>query len=103
MSRYRSPLFLTNSSICRTTSRTSDLNEYEHYIRAYFDDYGIPFFFDQKKLLNQHPLVRMLCSALQVVTGGFSNTDIFSYLKSDLAPIGREEADNLENYCLAFA
>ncbi|MDD5459675.1 MAG: exodeoxyribonuclease V subunit gamma, partial [Phycisphaerae bacterium] len=80
----------------------SDMNEYEHYIRAYFDDYEIPFFFDQKKLLSQHPLVRMLCSALQVVTEGFLSTDIFSYLKSDLVPISRGEVDNLENYCLAF-
>ena len=106
----------------------SDIDCYEHYIRAYFDDYGIPFFIDKRKPLNQHAAIQLICSALQAVTRGFSNSDIFAYLKTDLvpmercpAPIGREHShtktprdkllsvwdnrcgiDMLENYCLAF-
>ena len=80
----------------------SDIDRYEHYIRAYFEDYGVPFFIDKRRPLNQHPVVQLICSALQVVTGGFSNSDIFAYLKTDLVPIERYEIDLLENYCLAF-
>jgi len=80
----------------------SDIDRYEHYIRAYFDDYGIPFFIDKRKPLNQHPLAELICSALQAVTGGFTNSEIFSYLKTDLVPVERAEVDMLENYCLAF-
>jgi ATP-dependent helicase/nuclease subunit B len=80
----------------------SDIDQYEHYIRAYFEDYGVPFFIDKRRPLNQHPVVQLICSALQVVTGGFSNSDIFAYLKTDLVPIERSEIDLLENYCLAF-
>ncbi|MCX5637694.1 MAG: exodeoxyribonuclease V subunit gamma, partial [Planctomycetota bacterium] len=93
----------------------SDIDRYQHYIKAYFDDYGIPFFVDKRKPLNQHPVVQLICSALQVVTGGFSNSDIFTYLKTDLVPpaeggfdpaglrpIERSDIDLLENYCLAF-
>jgi ATP-dependent helicase/nuclease subunit B len=37
-----------------------------------------------------------------VVTGGFSNSDIFAYLRTDLVPIARCDVDLLENYCIAF-
>ncbi|MDH4241246.1 MAG: exodeoxyribonuclease V subunit gamma, partial [Phycisphaerae bacterium] len=80
----------------------SDIDRYEHYIRAYFDDYGVPFFIDKRKSLNQHPLVQLISSALQVVIGGFSHGDVFTYLKTDLVPIDRRDVDVLENYCLAF-
>ncbi len=80
----------------------STLGEYQHYIRACFDDCGIPFFIDERKTLNLHPLVQLVCSALAVVTGGFRREDIFAYLKTDLVPIERCEVDLLENYCVAF-
>jgi len=80
----------------------SDIDHYEHYMRAYFDDYGLPFFIDKRKSLNQHPVVQLISSALQIVTGGFSHYDIFTYLKTDLVPIERCDVDVLENYCLAF-
>ncbi|MCJ7729558.1 MAG: exodeoxyribonuclease V subunit gamma, partial [Sedimentisphaerales bacterium] len=79
-----------------------DLARYEHYIRAYFDDYRLPFFIDKRKPLNQHPLIQLICSALRAATGGFSNSDIFAYLKTDLVPLERCEVDLLENYCVAF-
>ncbi|MCK4752204.1 MAG: exodeoxyribonuclease V subunit gamma [Planctomycetes bacterium] len=80
----------------------SDIDSYRHYIKAYFEDYSIPFFIDKRKPLNQHPAVGLICSALQVVTEGFSHSDIFAYLKNDLVPAERCEVDLLENYCLAF-
>jgi len=80
----------------------SDIDSYEHYIRAYFEDYRVPFFIDKRKPLNQHPIVQLICSALQVITGGFSHSDIFAYLKTGLVPIERSDIDLLENYCLAY-
>ena len=80
----------------------SDIDRYEHYIRAYFDDYGVPFFIDRRKSLNQHPAIQLISSALQVVMGGFSHSDVFTYLKTDLVPIERCDVDVMENYCLAF-
>ncbi|GAH57147.1 unnamed protein product, partial [marine sediment metagenome] len=80
----------------------SDIDGYQHYIRAYFDDYKIPFFIDKRKPLNQHAAIQLICSALQAVTSGFFSSDIFAYLKTDLVPIERRDVDVLENYCLAF-
>ena len=80
----------------------SDIERYQHYIKAYFDDYSIPFFIDKPKPLNQHPVVALISSALQVVTDGFLHSDIFAYLKTGLVPIDSYDVDLLENYCLAF-
>jgi ATP-dependent helicase/nuclease subunit B len=80
----------------------SDIDRYEHYIRAYFDDYGVPFFIDKPKPLSQHSAIQLIHSALRVVTSGFSNSDIFAYLKTDLVPVERSDVDLLENYCIAF-
>ncbi len=80
----------------------SDIESYQHYVKVCFDDYKIPFFIDRRKALTQHPVVNLLCSALQVVANGFLHSDIFAYLKNDLVPIERTDVDLLENYCLAF-
>jgi ATP-dependent helicase/nuclease subunit B len=80
----------------------SDIDQYEHYIRAYFEDYGVPYFIDKRRPLSRHPVVQLVCSALQAVIGGFMHGDIFAYLKTDLVPIKSYDIDLLENYCLAF-
>jgi ATP-dependent helicase/nuclease subunit B len=80
----------------------SDIERYQHYIEAYFNDYAVPFFIDKRRPLNQHPVVGLICSAMQAVAGDFSNSDVFAYLKTDLVPIERGDVDALENYCLAF-
>ena len=80
----------------------SDLSHYEQYVRAYFEDYGVPFFIDKRKPLNQHPVVELICAALQAVTKGLAHADVFAYLKTGLVPMNRSQIDALENYCLAF-
>ena len=79
----------------------SDLGQYEHYIKACFADYSVPFFVDRRRPLSHHPVVQLVGSALRVVTGGFSHRDIFVCLKTDLVPVERYDVDLLENYCLA--
>jgi ATP-dependent helicase/nuclease subunit B len=79
-----------------------DIEGYQHYINAYFHNYGIPFFIDRRTPLNQHPVVHLTCSALEVVVGDFASSDVLSYLKTDLVPVHRSEVDMLENYVVAF-
>jgi len=80
----------------------SNIDRYQHYVRAYFEDYDIPFFMDKRKSLNRHPVVQLICSALRVVTEGFLGSDIFAYLKTDLSGVENFDIDLLENYCVAF-
>ncbi len=78
------------------------MDSYQHYIKAYFDDYGVPFFIAKRKSLNQHVVVHLLSSAFGVISGGFSSSDIFAYLKTGLALPDSGDIAFLENYCLAF-
>ncbi|MGD0551171.1 MAG: PD-(D/E)XK nuclease family protein [Sedimentisphaerales bacterium] len=80
----------------------SDLDSYENYIKTCFEDYGIPVFIDKRRPLNQHPVIELICSAMNAVTNDFPAGEIFAYLKTDLPCVKRDEINLLENYCLAF-
>lgn len=80
----------------------SDISAYQHYIDATFKDSGIEYFIDTPKPMQQHPVVELITSALSAATNGFSSSDVFAYLKTQLADITSQERDLLENYCLAF-
>ncbi|MFA5291691.1 MAG: PD-(D/E)XK nuclease family protein [Phycisphaerae bacterium] len=80
----------------------SDIEQYRHFIHAIFSDFDIPFFIDRRRDLQQYPAVELITSALKIATDRFTTNDVINYLKSDLAAVSRDEADRLENYCLAF-
>jgi ATP-dependent helicase/nuclease subunit B len=80
----------------------SDIDYYEHYLRAYLEDYGIPYFIDKRRPLRWHPVISLVLSALSVVAQGFSHTEVFDYLKTGLTGLSSDEIDSLENYCIAF-
>ncbi len=80
----------------------SDMDQYRHFIHAVFNDFHIPFFIDRRRDLQQYPAVELITSALRIATDRFTTADVINYLKTDLAPLSRAEADLLENYCLAF-
>lgn len=77
------------------------VDTYHTLISTVFDDYGIPFFLDKKREAGHHPLVELIRAALEVVTSGWNYDSVFRYLKTDLAPVKREDVDILENYVLA--
>ncbi len=80
----------------------SDIDSYENYIKASFEDYNIPVFIDKRKGINQHPVIEMICSAMAAVTNDFPAGRILTYLKTDILDIERGDVDVLENYCIAF-
>lgn len=77
------------------------LDDYHEILATVFTDYGIPFFIDRKRTVLHHPLVELIRSALQTVTDDWAYDPVFRFLKTDLAPVSREEVDLLENYVLA--
>ncbi len=79
-----------------------DINKYQHYIRAAFDDFAIPFFIDVKRTVSHLPIFELLVSALNTATQGFRASDVVSFLKTGLSGVKRQDVDLLENYCLAF-
>ncbi len=79
-----------------------DLEPYEALIRAAFARHEIPFFLDQRRGMGHHPLVELIRSALRVLTGRWAAEDVVRYLKTDFAPLTRDEADRIENQVIEF-
>lgn len=82
--------------------------QYRSIIETVFDDYSIPFFIDQKTPMLNHPLIELIRSSLEVVSGRWRYEAIFRAIKTDLLfsfdePRSqiRRKMDLLENYVLA--
>lgn len=81
---------------------TGNLAGYEGLVRAIFGEYGIPYFIDRKRDITDHPLIRLILSALEIFINNWSYESVFRYLKTGLTGIEQEDVDIIENYVLAF-
>jgi len=77
-----------------------DFSNYENLLIHVLREYGIPFFLDKKKAMNNHPLPNLIQSVLEAIINEWDYDSLFRSLKTDLWPITRSESDLLENYCL---
>jgi ATP-dependent helicase/nuclease subunit B len=83
-----------------------NIGDYESLVAPLFEDYGVPFFLDQKANELHHPLVEFIRSALDVVRRRWRYEDVFRCVKTELllpldGSLTREDMDQLENYVLA--
>ncbi|MEN3003946.1 helicase-exonuclease AddAB subunit AddB [Dehalobacterium formicoaceticum] len=78
-----------------------NLADYEQLIQVIFDEYEIPCFIDRKIDITNHPLVRLILSMLDLFIENWTYEDVFSYLKTGLTDVERNDIDILENYVLA--
>ncbi|AZK46831.1 helicase-exonuclease AddAB subunit AddB [Paenibacillus lentus] len=83
-----------------------NLEDYDHLIGPVFEEYGIPYFLDQKRSVLYHPMVELIRGAMDVVLKFWKYEDVFRCVKSEfLLPLDgsltRNHMDQLENYVLA--
>ncbi|UQZ32946.1 helicase-exonuclease AddAB subunit AddB [Paenibacillus sp. PK3_47] len=83
-----------------------NIGDYEQLISPLFQDYGVPFFLDQKVNELHHPLVEFIRSALDVIRRRWRYEDVFRCVKTELllpldGSLTRQDMDQLENYVLA--
>ncbi|MFD3258442.1 helicase-exonuclease AddAB subunit AddB [Paenibacillus lentus] len=83
-----------------------NLEDYDHLIGPIFEEYGIPYFLDQKRSVLYHPMVELIRGAMDVVLKFWKYEDVFRCVKSEfLLPLDgsltRSHMDQLENYVLA--
>lgn len=76
--------------------------ESQEHLGRVFARFGIPAFMDEKKNALSHPFVEFLRAFLKMIEENFSYETVFRYLRSGFSGITKEEADTLENYCLAL-
>ncbi len=77
------------------------LDAYGPLIQYIFDKYEIPYFIDIRRSIGQHPLAKLIISALRAVSENFSSKRIIKYIKTGLTGIENALADKIENYVLA--
>lgn len=82
------------------TARTID--GWEEEIGSVFQRYGIPISLNRMTDILQKPMLALITSALNAVSGGYEYDDIFRYLKTGLTGISPEDRDRLENYVLLW-
>jgi ATP-dependent helicase/nuclease subunit B len=74
---------------------------YEHLLRYVFDHYKIPYFLDIRRPIGQHPLTRLILSAVGAMAGDFDSEWILRGLKTGLTNCPNDVADRMENYVQA--
>ena len=79
----------------------NDLTNYQNYFAKIFPLYQIPYFLDENIRLFSHPLLELINSIMEIHLSNWSYKSVFSYLRSDLLCLEKEEIDTLENYCLS--
>ena len=87
-----------------------DLSVYRDEISHVFDQAGIPYFIDQKKGLNTHPLIQFVKKTLAVLEEQMSYDSVMAFLRNPYVvsdentfdgDILCEDLDRLDNYLLA--
>ncbi len=80
-----------------------ELTHYEDLLRSALSSRDIPFFIDRRRPIAQHPLATLFRVLAQLAVDDLSTSTICDLLKTDLLPLSINQADELENYCLAHA
>lgn len=78
---------------------TKDIENYRALTKTIFSEYEIPVFIDEKRDLSQNILVQFLLSIFDIYAKNWTYETVFSYLKTGLANIEKDELYELENYC----
>ena len=81
---------------------TGDLGTYSNYVRQIFGETRIPYFIDEKRILQNDPFVEYVRAAVSAVCDDYSYESIFRMLRSGMSGIDREDIDILENHVLAL-
>ncbi len=87
---------------CDIAVVSATVDDYEGVIDSVFNEYGIPYFSDQKTDILSHPLAELVRSAVDIIAFNWQYEAVFRFLKTGLVGFSREEADLLENYAVAY-
>lgn len=81
---------------------SADIETYGEAVVNVLAQNHIPSFLDYKRNIMGNSAVSFLRGALQVLEEDFSYESVFGFLKTGFTDMTREQADILENYCLAM-
>ncbi|MEH6973911.1 helicase-exonuclease AddAB subunit AddB [Bacillus sp. JJ675] len=86
-----------------------NLEDYKDTIKEVFTDYELSFFIDGKESMQNHPLIELIRSTLDIIKSNWRYEAVFRCIKTELLfPMDeprervRDQIDQLENYCIAY-
>ena len=77
--------------------------DYRGVLSETFRRYGVPLYFTARTDIFTRPLPALMAAAFDLLSDGWSYESMFTYLKTDLTGISRDDCDLLENYVLTWS
>jgi ATP-dependent helicase/nuclease subunit B len=90
-----------NSRFREISVLCADLDQRADGLARIFRRYGIPFFIDSKRKINEHPLIQLILSVLETLRQGYSYQAVFRCIKTGYTGLSQDEVEKLENFVLA--
>lgn len=81
---------------------TGDLESYNGVIKRVFEEYGIPYFMDEKRSIMNNPIIELILSVLETILRNYRYQDIFKFIKTGFTNLSKDEGEILENYALQY-
>ncbi len=75
---------------------------FDGIIDVTLEKYGIPYFFSKRTDLSSKPLVKLILSALTLISTGWRAGDVVTYIKSGLTGLVSDELSALEGYAATW-
>ena len=75
---------------------------YAPLLESVFQRDGVPAYISRRSDILEKPVMTLLLSAVDAVTGGFEYEDMFRYLKTGMTAVTEAECDILENYVIRW-
>ncbi len=79
-----------------------DLKPYSSIISTVFDKYEISYFADKPHDITSKPLVKLISSCFNCITGGFDKDDVLNLLKTGLTSASDADISVFENYIFTW-
>lgn len=77
--------------------------DYRSTLETVFRRWEVPLYASARTDIFTRPLPALISAAFDILSDGWSFESMFTYLKTGLADISREECDELENYVLLWS
>ena len=84
------------------TVAVPDSNLYSDYIKDAFKKLKVPYFLDERKKIENNPLVTLICSYIDVFRKNFERNSVCAFFKNPLFESDKSLTDAFENYILKY-
>lgn len=78
------------------------MESYSLTIKRVFNEYGIPFFIDEKRSIMNNPIIKLILSSMDIMSRHYKYEDVFRFIKTGFSSLDKEETEKIENFVLKY-